>query len=227
MPTNRPTAIIEAPKGGPYDLFDAVMLAKEVQADDWVIEIPIVGELLEKFAAVSGVRVFRLDDVPGSLFATNAELQPGKAHVVVDDGVIGSLVEGPDADCPDASTITKVLKTAEERYVLGVVLSPETEDSQGDVYSAAEVRKAAHGFMEHAGVLGKQHREVVDRDKLRVLESYIAPADFEQDGEKVLKGTWLLGIRVVDDSLWNGIKKGEFTGFSIGGHAYRRPETQS
>jgi hypothetical protein len=33
-----------------------------------------------------------------------------------------------------------------------------------------------------------------------------------------------MGIRVVDDDLWGGIKKGDFTGFSIGGQAYRRPE---
>lgn len=118
---------------------------------------------------------------------------------------------------------SKVLKTAEERYVLGVVLVPETKDSQGDIYSHAEVRKAAHAYMETAGNLGKQHSELVT-GKLKILENYIAPVDFEQDGEAVAKGTWLLGIRVVDDALWSDVKKGDFTGFSIGGDAYRSPE---
>lgn len=227
-PSSVGTAAIDAPTDGvSYNLNDTIALAKQV-SEEWVVEIPHVGDVLEKFADMQGVSVFWLNQVPGSLFATNASLATDRCQVIVADGLIGTKTFAVEAtEKSDTNTITKVLKTAEERYVLGIVLAPETEDTQGDVYSAEEVRRAAHDFMENAQVLGKQHREVVDRDTLRILESYIAPADFQADGETVSKGTWLLGIRVVDDSLWGSIKKGEFTGFSIGGNAYRRPDTQS
>lgn len=112
---------------------------------------------------------------------------------------------------------------AEERYVFGVVLEPDVVDSQNDTYSAEEVRKAAHRFMEAHAQLGKQHSEIVT-GKLKILESYVAPVDFAV-GEQVIKaGTWLLAIRVVDDELWTAVKAGSFTGFSIGGTAIRQPD---
>lgn len=224
-PEQGSTVVIEAPADGLFDPIAAVEDAEKF-SKSWVIEIPVVGTVLEYFATRKDISVFRLDEVPGSLFATTEELSPGKSNVLVSDGVIGSRIDRFDDESNTApQTITTLLKTAEERYVLGVVLVPETHDSQGDIYSHEEVRKAAHEYMEHAGHLGKAHREIVTKETLRILESYIAPVDFEADGQQVARGTWLMGIRVVDDDVWGRIKKGEFTGFSIGGQAYRRPET--
>ncbi len=115
-----------------------------------------------------------------------------------------------------------LLKTAEERYVLGVVLEPESVDAQKDIYSAAEVREAAHRFMEEYRNLGYMHRELLG-DQVKILESYVAPVEFEIDGKKVKKGTWLLAVRVLDERLWQLVKSGELTGFSIGGSAHRSP----
>jgi len=113
-----------------------------------------------------------------------------------------------------------LLKTGEERYVLGVVLEPETVDAQNDIYSAAEVREAAHRFMEEYQNVGLMHRGFVN-GKVKILESYVAPVAFELDGAQVKKGTWLLAVRVLDDELWSQIKAGELTGLSIGGSAAR------
>ncbi len=113
-----------------------------------------------------------------------------------------------------------LLKTSEERYVLGVVLEPENVDAQKDIYSGAEVRDAAHHFMEEYRNLGLMHREILG-EQVKILESYLAPAEFEVDGTRVRKGTWLLAVRVVDDELWRQIKAGDLTGFSIGGSALR------
>ncbi len=113
-----------------------------------------------------------------------------------------------------------VLKTDEERYVLGIVLEPETVDAQKDVYSPAEVREAAHRFMEEYQNVGLMHRGLVNQ-KVKILESYLAPAAFPLDGTQVRKGTWLLAVRVLDDALWGQVKSGELTGFSIGGSAVR------
>jgi hypothetical protein len=115
-----------------------------------------------------------------------------------------------------------VLKTGEERYVLGIVLEPETADAQKDIYSAAEIRDAAHRFMEEYRNLGLMHREFVT-GRVKILESYLAPAAFELDGTRVKKGTWLLAVRVVDDDVWRQVKAGELAGFSIGGSAVKVP----
>lgn len=119
-----------------------------------------------------------------------------------------------------------VFKTAEERFVLGIVLEPTKElnkpDSQNDVYSADEVREAAYGFMEDYQAIGLQHRDDIT-DHVRILLNWIALEDTVIAGQDVAKGTWLLGLRILDDELWSSIKDGTCTGFSIGGVASRAP----
>lgn len=119
-----------------------------------------------------------------------------------------------------------ILKTQEERYILGVVLEPLKEmgmtDTQDDTYSAAEVRSAAHKFMEDFATVGLQHQVNVT-GKVKILESWVAREDAVIDGEAVKAGTWLMGLRVVDDGIWKRIKDGSITGLSIGGIAQRTP----
>ena len=57
-----------------------------------------------------------------------------------------------------------------------------------------------------------------------MLESYLAPTDFTIGELAVRKGTWLLAVRVLSDELWERVKSGDLTGFSIGGSARRVPE---
>jgi DNA adenine methylase len=120
-------------------------------------------------------------------------------------------------------TLLKDLDPDDERYVLGVVLVPERVDAQGDVYSHEEVRQAAHRFMEEFGGLGLMHQLRVN-DQVKVLESYLAPVDLQVGDVAVPKGTWLLAVRVQSDELWERVRAGELTGFSIGGSARRVPE---
>lgn len=108
----------------------------------------------------------------------------------------------------------------EERFVLGIVLEPEKVDLQNDIYSVAEIRQAAHKFMEEFQNMGFMHTEIVN-DQVHLLESYLMPVTGTIAGVEILEGTWLMGVRVLDDELWEAIKNGEFTGFSIGGSAIR------
>jgi hypothetical protein len=124
-----------------------------------------------------------------------------------------------------------IKRDAEQRLVTGIVLEPTKEmgqpDSQGDLYSAAEVEQAALRFMENYQQLGLQHQEMVGRDCMRIVESWIQPDDTVIGGQPVVKGTWLMTVRVVDDQLWKDIREGRLTGFSIGGSATRTPVTRS
>lgn len=123
----------------------------------------------------------------------------------------------------------------EERYILGIVLEPTDgtdgaplqPDTQGDIYSAADVRKAAHAWMEEHGNVDLAHSwEPTAKDQVRVLESYIAPVDMDINGTKIRKGTWLLALRVLDDEIWQQIKTGGIGAYSIGGKAFREPVSE-
>ncbi len=111
----------------------------------------------------------------------------------------------------------------EERFVLGVVLEPEVEDTQGDIYSPEEVRNACHHFMEDARKIGYMHRSLLGQGAA-ILENYITPVAFQINGQAVKAGTWLLGLRIHDKGVWQDIKDGTITGYSIGGSALRQED---
>ena len=151
----------------------------------------------------------------------------------LDDGLFvedwdGVLVPGLDAiessgSFDKTTALVKGLDPNDERFVLGIVLEPEVVDAQGDIYSAQEICTAAHRFMEEFGGMGLMHRLRVN-DQVKVLENYLAPTDFTLGEISVRKGTWLLAVRVLSDELWERVKSGDLTGFSIGGSARRVPE---
>jgi DNA adenine methylase len=163
-------------------------------------------------------------------------------QLLVSNYDIAQKAYGPDADdlemvdwpSQDAhrdafattSTLIKGIDPGDERFVLGVVLEPEVVDAQGDIYSAEEIRSAAHRFMEDFQGLGLQHRERVNGD-VKILESYLAPDDLSVGGTAIKKGTWLFGVRVLSDELWSMVKDGALSGFSIGGTARKVPESSA
>jgi hypothetical protein len=123
----------------------------------------------------------------------------------------------------------------EERYILGLVLEPNDgengdaplkPDTQNDIYSAMDIRATAHGWMERYGQVDLQHSwEPLANGQVRVLESYLAPVAFDigegAGAYHVLKGTWLLALRVLDDTIWADIKAGKIGAYSVGGVATR------
>ncbi|MEW6322215.1 MAG: XkdF-like putative serine protease domain-containing protein [Acidobacteriota bacterium] len=148
--------------------------------------------------------------------AEEFELVAKCEHLPLDPSVDELVFDKP-------SRLVKGVDPNDERFVLGIVLEPEVVDAQGDIYSAEEIRAAAHRFMEDFGGLGLMHRLRVN-GQVKVLESYLAPTDFTIGELAVRKGTWLLAVRVLSDELWERVKSGDLTGFSIGGSARRVPE---
>ncbi len=117
----------------------------------------------------------------------------------------------------------KVFTDGDQHFVLGIMLEPETVDAQKEIYSAEEIESAAHGYLEAHRNIGYMHKELIN-DKVKLVESYVTRSDMEIDGQKVKKGTWLVGLLVLDQNIWKQIKSGELTGLSIGGSAIRIPE---
>ena len=108
-----------------------------------------------------------------------------------------------------------------KRIVYGEVLAPDEVDGQGDVVRAGEIEAAAHRFLAAGGVVGGMHRDFSGVG--RVVESFIA-----REGDAAFTpGAWVLGVRLCPDA-WERVRRGEWTGFSVGGRAVRTPvaETQ-
>lgn len=108
---------------------------------------------------------------------------------------------------------------SEERIVVGIVYEPDEEDTQGDWATPEEIRKAAYSFMESEQLFKINHAD--EAPSIHVLETFLVPVDYEIEGEKVKKGSWMMVSRVLDDDIWEGIKEGTYTGYSMAGEALR------
>jgi hypothetical protein len=115
-----------------------------------------------------------------------------------------------------------ILKADEDqRIAFGVVLEPKEVDAQGDtIKKLKEISDAAHNWLGKYQDRGLMHTKIVN-SKIEIWESYIAPVNLTFGDEKVKKGSWLLMYHILDDGMWQQIKEGKLTGFSIGGFARR------
>lgn len=115
------------------------------------------------------------------------------------------------------TTYGRIVKAdADNHYVTGIVYEPMEEDSHGNFMTEEEITKAAYWFAKNGDKVDLQH-SFEPLDGATVVENWIAKADFKIGGEAIQKGTWLMTVEVADESVWEGIEKGEITGFSMGG----------
>jgi len=119
---------------------------------------------------------------------------------------------------------TSFIKSEEERIVAGPVYglgSPRKVDGQGDfVDDIKELWKALKDWrIRSKGRMKIMHQgSPVD---LVVIECFLAETDTLKSGHKVRKGDWYLSVYVPEkyEELWQAIKDGEITGFSLAGTA--------
>lgn len=99
-----------------------------------------------------------------------------------------------------------------ERVVFAEVLVPETLNTFADWWSPEAIRQAAYAFAEKGYGLDVEHDNVdVTGSGYYVVESFIARAgdpDF-------IEGSWVVGVKIVDDDIWQQIINGELNGFSF------------
>ena len=104
----------------------------------------------------------------------------------------------------------------EETKVYGLVYAPDTVDAHGDYTDAETLEKAAHNFMLNYQKMDVQHN--MEDGAGKVVESFIAPETFMINGEEIIKGSWVL-VSLANEKVWESIKKGEITGYSLYGTA--------
>lgn len=128
----------------------------------------------------------------------------------------------------------RVAKTDAVRQIAyGVVLEPcgpENPDAQGDWYDAADIERAAHGFLETVakGEGGADLMHADDGEGPLVgypVESYISPVDFTWGSgdriELVKAGSWVLAVHYPDPGVWTLVEKGALGAFSVWGSGAR------
>lgn len=117
----------------------------------------------------------------------------------------------------------KVLKVDEEQRIIfgwGSVTKVDdelVEDLQGDVIETETLHKAVNEFMKGIRVGKLEHQgDAVGQ----IVHSFPVSKDICEALEiQTNKEGWIVGFYVQDDALWNQVKSGEYSEFSIGGVA--------
>ncbi|WP_214788648.1 XkdF-like putative serine protease domain-containing protein [Exiguobacterium sp. s21] len=126
------------------------------------------------------------------------------------------LLMKSDDQQPNVEQTVRVVKSdAAEQILYGVVYEPLVKDAHDDYMTADDIEKAAHMFLKDYRQIDKQHDFVSQVGE--VIESYISPVDFTMGDELVTKGTWVMAVKV-DDETWQAAQDGLFTGFSLAGY---------
>jgi len=154
--------------------------------------------------------IWKAQEIDIALFGARLDIKPPNEAEEVDSDVPGEV----EKQEMDVSIISKS-DDDDERIVFGIVYEPDVEDTQGDQATAEEIRKAAYSFMENGQIYKVMHKGIAV--EICVLETYLAPVEFQIGGEMIKKGTWVLGSRIPKGELWADIKSGDYTGYSMGG----------
>lgn len=108
----------------------------------------------------------------------------------------------------------------ERQIAFAPALVPGVIDKQGDVIDPITIEETAWKFLEEFGEVDTDHD--LKLGKGIVVESWVSKVEEEYDRpdgetETYPKGTWMLGIKVPDEELWEKIKRGKYEGLSIFG----------
>ena len=127
-----------------------------------------------------------------------------------------SIIKSADNIKPTFQRQVPILKTDEaKRLVTGVVYEPDVLDAHEEFMTEDSIEKSAHLFLKEFRNVDKQHDFTSGYGE--VVESWVAKSEMKLGEEDIKKGTWLMSVHVTDDDTWEGIQKGEITGFSMGG----------
>ena len=109
----------------------------------------------------------------------------------------------------------------EEQVVFGEVYAPGFPDSQGDFMTPEEIKKMAYNFLRKGAPSNIDVNHSQEPSGSYVVESFIA-----REGDPIfIPGSWVLGVKVPDETVWQMVKSGDLNGFSLDGFGVRTPTT--
>ena len=213
----------------PEDEGEEEQIEADADPDDGISEEDLFGDETEPEEEATSDLIDDIREVLAEHEAEKAEDEEPEEDEDEDEDLPEFLKEDDDEE-EDEDEVSKVMKSyrvpiivakgSDQQIVYGVVSEPNVIDLQGDRLSKSEIRAACHKFMQNSQRIGKEHSGVA---KASIIESYIAPTDFKCNGQVVKSGSWVMAVKIHDPALWQAVKKGDITGFSIAGTGTRTP----
>src|SRR5258706_2578744 len=97
-----------------------------------------------------------------------------------------------------------------EKIVYAEVLIPNQPNVYGDIWLATDIKNAADAFSKNCYGIDINHDNVDRSDSVKVIDSFIA----EESDEILMVDSWVWGIYIDDDEIWQRVLNGEINGFS-------------
>lgn len=101
---------------------------------------------------------------------------------------------------------------AKKRLVFAEVYAPNRPDSDGEFMDADDIEKMAYAFMKSMKLdqVDTNHDGTLVEGAM-VVESFIA----RKGDPDFIEGSWVVGVHVANDKMWEAIEKGDINGFSV------------
>ena len=99
-----------------------------------------------------------------------------------------------------------------KRIIYSEVYAPMRPDTDNMYMTAEDIEEMAYRFLSEGltNQVDLQHNNVI-QDGCTIVESFIARA-----GDPVFnEGAWVVGIRILNDVVWDKVLRGEINGFSV------------
>lgn len=97
-----------------------------------------------------------------------------------------------------------------ERVVYAEVVIPEYLNTWGDYHTERSVREMAYAYMIKGFAIDVEHDQKDITGQAYVVESFVA----REEDPDFIPGSWVIGVYVPDDDLWEKILSKEINGFS-------------
>lgn len=136
-----------------------------------------------------------------------------------------------------AGTFSKFDEDKKRAYGWASVVTMNGEpviDRQGDYIGLDDIEEAAYTYVRKSRVAGDMHRRTTGLDGSdaphragELIESVVFTPDkcHAMGLPASFAGKWWMGVQVEDDEVWEQVKKGNRTGFSIHGKGLRKDTT--
>ncbi len=146
--------------------------------------------------------------------------------IEIANSVLKDCQDGDDKDCEAKAirqangTVQKDLtvfkKDREKQIVYGIVFEPDYVDAHKDYVSKEDIEEAAHQYLLSSRKIKLSHTEDIS-DQVSIVESYLAPVDFEINNMLIKEGTWVVALKIWDERLWRETEN-QIVGLSAGGY---------
>lgn len=113
-----------------------------------------------------------------------------------------------------------VIKSDEDRFVLGEVYSAGIIDTDDEAMTAKEIEAMAHRFLVNGRIDKIDVSHNLKESGCVVAESMFVRWDNDPNG--FIKNSWVLGAYIKDGVLWEAVKSGELNAFSFHGPSFKQ-----